>query len=210
VCAALATDGNLTSTMAYQITVTVQGPPDQLLCHAANGSFLISGVCVLPDAVLGLPYLGHLVTSHNAGGALSVVAGALPPGLSLPATFGTPGAIIGGTPSQQGTEPTYSFTVQGTGDQGQPLYQSYSITVDQNLALTINLPASGSTLEPGTAGQAYAQDFFSKAGPIPLAGPWPPASSRPASPCRPAVRGRVTPTTSSPGRRPRPAPTPSR
>jgi Putative Ig domain len=150
--------------MAYQITVTVQGPPDQLLCSAANGSFLISGVCVLPDAVLGLPYQGHLVTSHNAGGALSVVAGALPPGLSLPATFGTPGAIIGGTPSQQGTEPTYSFTVQGTGDQGQPLYQSYSITVDQNLALTINLPASGSTLEPGTAGQAYAQDFFVEGG----------------------------------------------
>ena len=27
-----ATDGNLTSTQAYQITVTVQGPPDRLLC----------------------------------------------------------------------------------------------------------------------------------------------------------------------------------
>ena len=79
-----ATDGGLTSTLAYQITVTVQGPPDQLQCTAANGSFLISGVCALPDAVLGLPYQGHLVTSHNAGGTLSVVAGALPPGLSLP------------------------------------------------------------------------------------------------------------------------------
>ena len=29
-----ATDGNLTSTLAYQITITVQGPPDQLLCNS--------------------------------------------------------------------------------------------------------------------------------------------------------------------------------
>ena len=33
--------GSHISTMTYQITVTVQGPPDQLLCSAANGSFLI-------------------------------------------------------------------------------------------------------------------------------------------------------------------------
>src|ERR1700683_5292245 len=137
-----ATDGGLTSTLAYQITVTVQGPPDQLLCTTANGSFLISGVCALPDAVLGLPYQGHLATSHNAGGTLSVVAGALPPGLSLPATFGPSGGTIGGTATQQGIEPTYSFTLQGTGDQGQPLYQAYQITVDQNLPLTIVLPGS--------------------------------------------------------------------
>ena len=75
-----ATDGGLTSTLAYQITVTVQGPPDQLLCTAANGSYLISGVCELPDAIVGLPYQGHLTTSHNAGGTLSIVAGALPAG----------------------------------------------------------------------------------------------------------------------------------
>src|SRR6516165_6876428 len=76
-----ATDGNLTSTLAYQITITVQGPPDQLLCDPAdNGGFLQSGTCVLPDAVVGQPYQGgHLVTSHQAGGTLSVVAGALPP-----------------------------------------------------------------------------------------------------------------------------------
>jgi len=157
-----ATDGGLTSTLAYQITVTVQGAPDQLQCTAANGSFLISGVCALPDAVLGLPYQGHLATSHNAGGALSVVAGALPPGLSLPATFGPSGATIGGTATQQGIEPTYSFTVQGTGDQGQPLYQAYQITVDPGplQPLTINLPSyDGSTLPPAMVGGAYAQGF---------------------------------------------------
>jgi large repetitive protein len=163
-----ATDGGLTSTLAYQITITVQGAPDQLQCTAANGSFLISGVCALPDAVLGLPYQGHLATSHNAGGTLSVVAGALPPGLSLPATFGPSGPIIGGTATQQGIEPTYSFTVQGTGDQGQPLYQAYQITVDQNLPLTIVLPSSGATFYPGTVGQALGLNFFLSGG----AGPY--------------------------------------
>jgi large repetitive protein len=163
-----ATDGGLTSTMAYQITVTVQGPPDQLLCNAANGGFLISGACVLPDAVVGQPYQGHLLTSHNAGGTLSIVAGALPPGLSLPSTFGPSGAIIGGTPGQPGIEPGSNFTVQGTGDQGQPLYQAYQINVNQNLPLTIVLPASGSTIGPGIVGQAYAQNFFLSGG----AGPY--------------------------------------
>jgi large repetitive protein len=163
-----ATDGGLTSTLAYQITITVQVAPDQLLCNAANGSFLISGVCALPDAVAGQPYQGHLVTSHNAGGTLSIAAGTLPPGLSLPATFGASGAIIGGTAAQPGIEPTYSFTVQGTGDHGQPLYQAYSIAVDQNLPLTIVLDSSGSTFYPGNVGQALALNFFLSGG----AGPY--------------------------------------
>jgi hypothetical protein len=159
-----ATDGGLTSTLAYQITITVQGPPDQLLCNAATGSFLINGVCVLPDAVIGQPYQGHLPTSHNAGGALSIVAGALPAGLSLPATFGPSGDVVGGTPTQQ---MAVDFTVQGTGDQGQPLYQAYQITVDPNQPLTIVLPSVGSTLSPGMVGGAYAQNFFLSGGAAP-------------------------------------------
>ncbi len=164
-----ATDGGLTSTLAYQITVTVQGPPDQLVCDpAANGGFLISGVCVLPDAVIGLPYQGHLLTSHQAGGALSVVAGSLPPGLTMPAIFTGSGDIVGGTPTDPGVQPGRNFTVQGTGDQGQPLYQAYQINVNQNLPLTIVLPASGSTLYPGNVGQPFAQNFFLSGG----AGPY--------------------------------------
>jgi large repetitive protein len=163
-----ATDGSLTATLAYQITVTVQGPPDQLLCTAANGSYLVSGVCTLPDATLGVPYQGHLVTSHNAGGTLSIVAGALPAGLSLPATFGASGDVVGGTATQPlGDYNTYAFTVQGTGDQGQPLYQAYQITVDPDQPLTINLPAAGSTLPPAMAGGAYAQGFFLSGGAAP-------------------------------------------
>jgi large repetitive protein len=163
-----ATDGGLTATLAYQITVTVQGPPDQLLCTAANGSYLSSGTCVLPDATLGVPYQGHLVTSHNAGGTLSIVAGALPAGLTLPATFGASGDTVGGTVTQPlGEVNTYTFTVQGTGDQGQPLYQPYEITVDPNQPLAVVLPSVGSTLSPAMVGGAYAQNFFLSGGAAP-------------------------------------------
>jgi hypothetical protein len=158
-----AADGGLTSTLAYQITVTVQGLPDQLVCDPAdNGGFLESGVCVLPDAVAGLPYAGHLLTSHKAGGTLSVVAGSLPAGLSLPATFTGSGDTVGGTPATAGGG---TFTVQGTGDQGQPLYQAYSLAVDQNEPLSIN--ASGGTDLVGMAGGAFAQNFFLSGGAAP-------------------------------------------
>jgi hypothetical protein len=164
-----ATDGGLTATQAYQITITVQGLPDQLTCTpAGNGGFLENGVCVLPDAVTGLAYQGHLLTSHQAGGTLSVVSGTLPPGLTLPATFTGAGDTVTGTAGTPGTEPAYDFTVQGTGDQGQPLYQAYSITVDPNQPLSIVPPASGTNLSPGMVGGAYAQNFFLSGG----AGPY--------------------------------------
>ena len=123
---------------------------------------------MLPDATLGVPYQGHLVTSHNAGGTLSIVAGALPAGLTLPATFGAAGDTVGGTVTQPlGEVNTYTFTAQGTGDQGQPLYQPYQITVDPNQPLAVGLPAEGSTLAPGMVGGAFAFDFFLSGGAAP-------------------------------------------
>jgi Putative Ig domain len=86
----------------------------------------------------------------------------------MPASFGPSGAIIDGTASDPGIEPGRTFTVQGTGDQGQPLYQAYQIAVDPDQPLTIVLPASRSTIGPGTVGQAYAQNFFLSGG----AGPY--------------------------------------
>ena len=155
--------GSNTSTMTYQITVTVQGPPDQLVCGpAANGGFLENGVCVLPDAVIGQSYAGHLLTSLQADGTLSVVSGALPAGLTLPATFTGSGDIVGGTPSQ--LTGGASFTVQGTGDQGQPLYQAYSIAVDQNQPLAINTCC---TTLGGTVGQADSKLFYLVGGAAP-------------------------------------------
>jgi hypothetical protein len=164
------------ATRAYQITITTQGPPDKLVCNAA-GDFLISGTCVLPDAITGQPYQASLPTSHAAGGTLSVVAGALPAGLSLSAHFTGSAGTISGTPTAVGGS---NFTVQGTGDQGQPLYQAYSIAVDQNQPLTVN--NGGPNLSPGFAGQAYTALFFVIGGAAPytwslVSGQFPPGLS---------------------------------
>jgi hypothetical protein len=57
--------------------------------------------------------------------------------LSSSTALPRPGATIGGTPATPGVEPDYTFTVQGTGSLGQPLYQAYSIMVDPNEPLAI-------------------------------------------------------------------------
>jgi large repetitive protein len=168
-----ATGGGLTTTLAYQITITVQGAPDQLVCNpAVNGGFLESGVCVLPDAILGQSYTGHLFTSHQAGGTLSVVSGNLEPGLVLPTTFTGSADVAAGN----------GFTVRGTGDQGQPLYQAYFIQVQpENQPLTVN--NDGPNLSPGFAGQAgYTALFFVAGGAAPytwslVSGKFPPGLS---------------------------------
>jgi hypothetical protein len=92
------------------------GLPDQLLCDpAANGGFLENGVCVLPDAVIGQSYQGHLPTSHQAGGTLSIIAGALPSGLSLPATFGPAGDVVTGNPAPPRRCPRFQLHCAGHG-----------------------------------------------------------------------------------------------
>src|ERR1700683_4970051 len=140
--------GGKTVTLAYEITVTVQGAPDQLVCtSASNGGFLESGVCVLPDAVTGLAYAGHLLTSHQAGGTLSVVSGSLPAGLTLPATFTGSGDTVSGTPAPPGGNPAPPFPGRAPGTQAQPLSQAYSIEVDPNEPLAIN--ASGGSAFTG-------------------------------------------------------------
>lgn len=153
-----------TATRAYSITVT-QEPPDTLLCDPGdNGGTLVNGVCVLPDANIGQGYEAFIITSHESGGTFSITAGSLPPGMSMPSVFGAAGTIVAGTPTQQGT---FTFTVTGTDGQGEPLQQAYSIKVDPPLPLTVVLPASGSTLAPGTVGTAYAENFFLSGGVAP-------------------------------------------
>ena len=114
-----------TATLAYSITISQQ-PPDRLICDAGNGGTLVNGVCVLPGATLGQPYEGFIITSNNSGGTFAIISGSLPPGLSMPSSYGASGTIVGGTPTKQGT---FTFTVKGTDQEGQPLQQAYSITV---------------------------------------------------------------------------------
>ncbi len=153
-----------TATQAYSITVTSQ-PPDMLLCDlSSNGGTLVNGVCVLPGANIGQGYEAFIITSHESGGTFAVVAGSLPPGMTMPASYGAAGTIVAGTATQEGT---FTFTVKGTDGQGQPLQQAYSITVDPPLPLAVVLPASGSTLSSGTVGVSYAQNFFLSGGVAP-------------------------------------------
>jgi hypothetical protein len=108
----------------------------------------------LPNAALGQPYEGFLITNDNDGGTFFIVAGSIPPGLFMPHQYGASGTIVGGTPTQRGT---FTFTVQGVDQAGQPLGQIYGITVGQAPAFRISFPAT--CCNPGTVGQAYLQNF---------------------------------------------------
>jgi hypothetical protein len=77
--------------------------------------------------------------------------------MTMPASYGAAGTIVAGTPTRQST---FTFTVTGTDELGQPLQQAHSITVDPPLPLAVVLPASGSTLHSGNVGVSYAQNFF--------------------------------------------------
>ena len=155
-------DDRTSSLQVYSITVSAP-PPDKLLCSPGdNGGTLVGGVCVLPDAAVGQGYEGFIITSNNSGGSFSIVSGSLPPGLSMPASYGASGTIVAGTPSQQGTS---TFTVKGTDGEGQPLQQTYRIKVGPPLPLVIT---SGSCCAEGSVGAPYAVNFFAGGGVQPV------------------------------------------
>jgi hypothetical protein len=155
-------DDRTSSLQAYSITVSAP-PPDKLLCSPGdNGGTLVGGVCVLPDAAVGQGYEGFIITSNNSGGSFSIISGSLPPGLSMPASYGASGTIVAGTPSQQGTS---TFTVKGTDGEGQSLQQTYRITVGPPLPLVIT---SGSCCADGSVGAPYAVNFFADGGVQPV------------------------------------------
>jgi hypothetical protein len=157
-------------------------PPDKLVCSPdTNGGRLVNGVCVLPGAAVGQSYEGFIITSNNSGGTFAIVAGSLPPGLRMPASYGASGTIVGGTPTKQGT---FTFTVKGTDQQGQPLRQTYSIKVGPPLPLVIT---SGSCCPGGSVGTPYGANFFADGGVKPFvwsipSGPVPPGLSLCATP----------------------------
>ena len=132
-----ATDGNLTSTLAYQITVTVQGPPDQLLCNRADNSFLIGGTCVLPNAVIplatgtvGVPYSRDLIAQGGArpySWFVVTTINELPPGLTLGTTAPDFNNVLTGTPTQAGT---FTFPMQVQDSQNNLASGTVTITIN--------------------------------------------------------------------------------
>jgi large repetitive protein len=174
-------DDRTSSLQTYSITVS-SPPPDKLVCSPGdNGGTLVNGVCVLPDAAVGQNYEGFIITSNNSGGSFSIISGSLPPGMSMPSSYGASGTIVAGTPTRQGTS---TFTVKGTDQEGQPLQQTYSIKVGPPLPLVIT---SGSCCASSPAGTPYGVNFFADGGVQPLvwsiaSGQVPPGLSLCASP----------------------------
>jgi Putative Ig domain len=139
-----------------------QSRPITLLCSpGTNGGTLVNGVCVLPAAAVGQPYEAFLLTSNGAVDTFTITKGGLPPGLSMPATYGAAGTIVGGTPTGQGT---FTFTVHVTkfGTSTPRTNGTYSIRVGSPPPLTITFPST--CCNAGTLGSSYFQNFFSSGG----------------------------------------------
>ena len=136
--------------------------PITLLCSpGSNGGTLVNGVCVLPAAAAGQPYEAFLLTSNGAVDTFTITSGSLPPGLSMPATYGAAGTIVGGTPAKAGTF-TFSVHVTKFGTSTPSVNGTYSITVGGALPLAITFPST--CCNAGTVGSSYFQNFFSSGG----------------------------------------------
>lgn len=166
--------------------------PVTLLCSpGTNGGTVVNGVCVLPAATVGKPYEGFLLTGNGAVDTFTITGGSLPPGLSMPATYGAAGTIVGGTPTTRGT---FTFTVHAVpfaNPTASSANETYSITVNPPPPLAVSFPAS--CCNSGTVGTVYLQNFFSSGGVGPFAwsvasGTLPPGLAL-TSPSAPQVTG---------------------
>jgi large repetitive protein len=161
-CAAIAAAGALLAGIATASPALAQARTITLLCSpGTNGGTLVNGVCVLPAASVGQPYEGFLLTSNGAVDTFTITKGSLPPGLSMPATYGAAGTIVGGTPTKQGTF-TFSVHVTPFGASTPSTNGTYSIAVGSAPPLTITFPSSCCTA--GTVGSSYFQNFFTSGG----------------------------------------------
>jgi hypothetical protein len=160
--AAAAAAGTLLAGIAAASPALAQSASISLLCSPdTNGGTLVNGVCVLPGATPGQPYEAFLLTSNGAVDTFTITSGSLPPGLSMPATYGAAGTIVGGTPTKQGTF-TFSVHVTPFAATTPSTDGTFSITVGAPPPLTISFPAT--CCNAGKVGVSYLQNFFSSGG----------------------------------------------
>jgi hypothetical protein len=189
--AAMVAAGSLLAGIAAASPALARSAPITLLCSPnTNGGTLVNGVCVLPAATAGQPYEAFLLTSNGAVDTFTITKGSLPPGLSMPATYGAAGTIVGGTPTTPGTF-TFSVHVTKFGTSTPSTNGTFSITVGAPPPLTITFPST--CCNAGTVGSSYFQNFFSSGGTGPFtwtvaAGQLPPGVVQ-TSPSAPQVTG---------------------
>ncbi len=101
----------------------------QYVCDAANGTQAPFGIVTLslPGGISTDDYDAEIEALGGTGGsyAWAVVAGALPPGLTLD-PMGTPSTNLAGTLTQSGT---FNFTVEVTDFFGQAAQQAYTVII---------------------------------------------------------------------------------
>jgi hypothetical protein len=129
--------GGPTTTTTMPTTTSTTTPPPAALSDSgaancgADGGTEAGSVCVLPAATLRQGYETLIASSGGKGPTpfvFKVVAGTLPPGLTLPPDYaiGEHGTIIGGTPTAKGT---FTFTIQVTDGAGDTATGAYGLTV---------------------------------------------------------------------------------
>ncbi len=150
-----------TPTLAGGFTFTITATDAQACSNdhtytvSINCPTITLSPATLPNGIVGSAYL-HSITSGGgtAPYTFTVIADALPPGLSL-STAG----LISGTPTTVGA---YPVTIRATDAQGCAGSQSYGITID---CPTINLAPT--SLAHGTVGVTYNQVITPSGGTAP-------------------------------------------
>ena len=108
---------------------------------------LASTTASLPDGTVGKQYSQTFVaTGGTAPYTWSVVAGALPPGMTLEG----PNGVLSGKPSQFGS---YSFTIQAKDNSATPETITAVLSMEVNAGLVVNT----TTLPQGVIGTPYSQ-----------------------------------------------------
>jgi len=75
---------------------------DTQVCSSANGGTMVNGVCVLPALNVGQNAEEFLMNTGGGVDTWTIVAGSIPPGMQMPATYAAGATIIGGTPTPAG------------------------------------------------------------------------------------------------------------
>lgn len=138
-----------TASSAFSLTISPGTPPPSRL--------IIMTPSPLPTGTVGVAYSQTLTATGGTPPLLwSLVAGFLPPGLTLAASTG----VVAGTPTTLGV---YPFIVRVTDGAGTSASKGFAVVIEP-LGLTITT----SSLPTATVGSAYSQTLTASGGALPL------------------------------------------